>query len=171
MAQNKDSATSQGLKGAGKIALGVGLVATAAFGDAPGGVAGALILTSATLGGTVTTVSGVTDVLGATTHTDVSKAQEALDATSNLPGLAVSAAGGNLKAGQTVATISDTAQLAISPRDATKNLATTVDAGRTVFSAGGMLKSAWNSFSSAFSGAFAPNPGAPVIPVPGVPTQ
>jgi hypothetical protein len=165
LAQNQ-SATSQGLKGAGKIALGVGLVATAAFGDAPGGVAGALILTSATLGGTVTTVSGVTDVLGATTHTDVSKAQEALDATSNLPGLAVSAAGGNLKAGQTVAAISDTAQLAVSPREAVKNVATTADSVRTLMGAKDLVTGAWNSVKS-----YIVNPGPPTIPVPGPPIQ
>ena len=141
--------------------MGIGLVATAAVGDAPGGVAGALILTSAVLGGTVTTVSGVTDVLGATTHTDVSKAQEALDATSNLPGLAVSAAGGNLKAGQTVATISDTAQLALSPREAVKNPATTVDAVRTVMGAKDLASSVWNTVKS-----YVVNPGAPTIPTP-----
>jgi hypothetical protein len=61
----------------------------------------------------------------------------------------------------------------MSPKEATKNLATAVDAGRTVFSVGGLLKSTWNSFSSAVSGAFAPNPGPPPViqMVPGPPTQ
>src|SRR3977135_1079943 len=67
--QNKQSATSQGAKGLGKILLGIGLVAAAAAGDVPGGVAGALILTSAVIGGTATAVSGTADVLGAATKT------------------------------------------------------------------------------------------------------
>lgn len=84
-AQNQSNAMNYA-KGGGKIALGVGLVATTAFGDVPGGVAGALIVTSAILGGTTTAVSGVADVVGTATKTDVSKGQEALEATSNLPG-------------------------------------------------------------------------------------
>ena len=169
-AQNQSS-TMQYVKGGGKIVLGLGLIATAAGGDVPGGVAGAVILSSAVLGGTVTTVSGVADVAGAATKTDVHEAQEALDATSNAAGLVVTAAtGGNMKAGQTAATVGDMASLAMSPKEATKNVATAVDAGRTVFSAGSLLKSAWNSFSSAVSGAFAPSPGPPIIQtVPGPP--
>jgi RHS repeat-associated protein len=169
-AQNQSS-TMQYVKGGGKIVLGLGLIATAAGGDVPGGVAGAVILSSAVLGGTVTTVSGVADVAGAATKTDVHEAQEALDATSNAAGLVVTAAtGGNMKAGQTAATVGEMASLAMSPKEATKNVATAVDAGRTVFSAGSLLKSAWNSFSSAVSGAFAPSPGPPTIQtVPGPP--
>ena len=143
MAQNKpptQSTTSQGLKGLGKIALGVGLVATTAFGDAPGGVAGALILTSAAIGGTATAVSGTADVLGAATKTDVSKGQEALEATGNLPGLVTTVAtGGNLKAGQVASTLGDVASLAAAPKDAMKNAATFADAVRTGMGATSLL--------------------------------
>ncbi|MGA9132307.1 MAG: hypothetical protein WB384_09915 [Candidatus Sulfotelmatobacter sp.] len=83
--------------------MGIGLIATVAAGDVPGGVAGGVIVASAVIGGSATTVSGVADVAGAATKTDVHEAQEVLDATGNLPGLAVTAAsGGNLKAGQTI---------------------------------------------------------------------
>ena len=57
------------------------------------------------MGGTATAVSGTADVLGAATKTDVSKGQEVLEATGNLPGLVTTVAtGGNLKAGQTAGT-------------------------------------------------------------------
>jgi succinyl-CoA synthetase beta subunit len=88
---------------------------------------------------------GVTDVAGAATKTDVHEAQEALDATSNLPGLAVTAAGGNLKAGQTAATITDVASLAVNPKDAMRNTATVLDAGKTVVGAYQLVQDAWAS--------------------------
>ena len=143
-AQNKkdpQSTTSQATMGLGKIALGIGLVGTAAFGDVPGGVAGALLLTSAALGGTTTAVSGAIDVLGAATKTDVSKGQEALEATGNLPGLVTTVAtGGNLKAGKVAGTLGDAASLAAKPKDAMKNAATFVDAVRTVMGATSLLR-------------------------------
>jgi len=164
-AQNTQSATSQEAKGLGKIALGIGLVGTAAFGDAPGGVAGALILTSAVMGGTATAVSGTADVLGATTKTDVSKAQEALEATGNLPGLVTTVAtGGNLKAGQTAGTLGDIASLAVSPKEAVKNVATAADSVRTLMGAKDLATSVWNSVKS-----YVVNPGPPTIPTPGLP--
>jgi hypothetical protein len=165
LAQNQQSALSQGAQGVGKIALGIGLVATAAGGDVPGGVAGALILTSAVMGGTATAVSGTVDVLGAATKTDVSKGQEALEATGNLPGLvATVATGGNLKAGQTAGTLGDIASLTASPKEAVKNVATTVDAVRTLMGAKDLAASVWNSVKS-----YVVNPGPPTIPTPGVP--
>jgi RHS repeat-associated protein len=131
--------------GAGKIVLGIGLIATVALGDVPGGVAGAVIVASAGIGGAATFVSGTVDVAGAASNTDVSEAQEVLEATGNLPGLVVTdATGGNLKAGQTAATISDAASLALSPKDATKNVFTAVDAGRT-------LESTWSTLNNAVS--------------------
>lgn len=164
-AQNTQSATSQGLQGGGKILLGIGLVGTAAFGDAPGGVAGALILTSAVIGGTATAVSGTADVLGAATKTDVSKGQEALEATGNLPGLVTTVAtGGNLKAGQTAGTLGDMASLAASPKEAVKNVATFADAVRTLMGAKDLATSVWNSAKS-----YLVNPGPPTIPTPGPP--
>jgi hypothetical protein len=137
------------------------LIATAAFGDAPGGVAGVLLVASAALGGASTAVSGVADVAGAATHTDVSKAQDALDATGNLGGLVVTAAsGGNFKAGQTAATMTEVATLAVSPKDAFRNTATVVDAARTVFSVGQSIRDNWGSFKNAVMGVIGstPNP-------------
>lgn len=117
-------------------------MATAAFGDIPGGVAGALILTSAVIGGTATAVSGTADVLGVSTKTDVSKAQGALEATGNLPGLVTTVAtGGNLKAGQTAGTLGDIASLAANPKEAVKNWATAADAVRTLMGAKDLVTS------------------------------
>ena len=145
----EENRRAQGLKGAGKVVLGVGLILTVAGGDIPGGAAGALLIASASITGATTTVSGVADVAGAATKTDTKEATEALEATSNLPGLVTAVAfGGNLKAGQTAATLGDAAALGMSPREATRNLATAVDAGKTVFGLGGLLHSAWNGARS-----------------------
>jgi hypothetical protein len=92
------------------------------------------------------------DIAGAATRTDVSKGQDVLDATSNLPGLAVTAAtGGNLNAGKAAATISDAATLAASPREAMRNIATAADAGRTAVSASQLIHKYWNSFVNGLS--------------------
>jgi hypothetical protein len=78
------------------------LIATLAVGDVPGGITGAVLVGSALLTGTTVGVSGVADVAGAATKTNVNEATEALEATSNFPGLVTTVAtGGNLKAGQT----------------------------------------------------------------------
>jgi RHS repeat-associated protein len=159
--------------GVGKMVLGGALVGTAALGDEPGAVAGgaitfnALKTVSAALSGTVTAVSGVTDVAGAATHTDVSGAQGALSATGNLGGLVVTAAtGGNLKAGDAAATITDAGSLITSPREATKNLATGVDAVRTAGSTYDLVKTVGSSAASAIRGALSPSPAAPPAPRP-----
>src|SRR5271156_109402 len=141
----------QGVKGGLKIALGIGLIATVATGDVPGGAAGALLIAGAGIGAASTGVSGTMDIVGAATGTDVSKAQDALDATSNLPGLAVTAATGNLNAGKAAATISDVATLAASPREAMRNVATAAGAGRTAVSAGQLVHKYWNSLVNAAS--------------------
>jgi len=80
-------------KGVGKILLGVGLVGTVAFGDAPGGALGVGLILSATLGGTTTAVSGVADIAGNHTNTDVIEANEVLEHTSTVSGLVFSATG------------------------------------------------------------------------------
>ncbi len=147
-------------------------MATAAGGDAPGGAAGAAILFSAVLGGTTTAVSGTVDVIGAATKTDVSKGQEALEATGNLPGLVTTAAtGGNLTAGKAAGTLGDVASLAMSPKEAVKNMFTAADAVRTLMGAKDLATGVWSNVRSSFAGAFAPNPGPPTIPVPGLPYQ
>jgi len=144
-AQQQNNSIGQYVKGGLKIAVGVGLVLTAAYGDLPGGALGATLIGSATLGGTATAVSGSVDVIGAATHRDVSGANDVLDATGNFPGLAVTAATGNLKAGKVAATISDAATLATNPREAMRNAATAVDAGRTVIATGQMIRQSFSS--------------------------
>ncbi|MFZ5983095.1 MAG: RHS repeat-associated core domain-containing protein [Acidobacteriota bacterium] len=120
-------------EGPARVVLGVALVASALVGDAPGGTVGALLLTSAVMGGTATAVSGTAEILGEATNTDVSAAAEALEASGNLGGLlSTAASGGDLEKGKAGATVTDVASLAASPKDATKNAATLVDAGRTL---------------------------------------
>jgi len=157
----KQAADSPYVEGGGQIALGVGLVATAATGDVPGGVAGALLVTNATLGGTATAVSGTTQIIGAATNTDTTAAQDALSATSSLPGLATAAATGNLKAAQTVTTLTNAATLAAAPNEAVKNPATTVDAAQTVKETTGLVQSTINTIKSWFS-----TPTPPPAPKP-----
>jgi RHS repeat-associated protein len=157
--------------GVGKMGLGVALVGTAALGDEPGAVTGGAIVfsalktVSAALSGTTTAMSGLTDVTGAVTKTDVSGAQQALSATGNLGGLVTTAAtGGNLKAGEAAATITDAASLVGNPREATKNLATGVDAVRTAGSTYDLVGSAVSSAASGMRGALSPRPAAPPTP-------
>ncbi len=110
--QMQNPATRQFAAGAAKIGIGVGLVATAAVGDVPGGAVGATVVGSVVLGGTTTAVSGVADVAGAATNTNVQPATEALDATGTFGGLVVTAAtGGNMEAGKAATTLTDAAAL------------------------------------------------------------
>ncbi len=156
---------SRYVAGSMKIAVGVGLVVSAGAGDVPGGAWGGAILASVTLGGTSTVVNGATEILGAATQTDVREAQDVLNSTSNLPGLAVTAAsGGNLKAGEVAATVANAASLAINPTAAVKNPATAVDAATTVKDTAGLLQNVMSHISSAISGAMAPSAPPPPIP-------
>ena len=120
-------------------------MATAAGGDAPGGVAGTILLANALLTGTALTVKGTVDVAGASTKTDVAKGDQALEATGNIGGLAVTAAGGGLKAGRAAATLTSVGALAASPMEAGRNVATAVEAGRTAFSAVNLARSIVNA--------------------------
>jgi hypothetical protein len=54
-------------------------------------------------------------------------------------------------AGKAAATISDVATLAANPREATRNIATTVEAIRTAVGAGQLMRGQWNNFKSAVS--------------------
>ena len=137
--------------GGAKILIGGGLVATAAFGDAPGGVAGALLVTNTVLGGTASAVSGTTQIMGAATNTNTSEAREALSATSTGPGLVTAAAtGGNLMAAGVVSTVTNAATLAAAPKDAVKNLATGADAAQTVKETTGLVQTMVNAVKSFF---------------------
>ena len=147
-----DKRIKQGLKGGFKMALGVGLIATVAVGDAPGGALGAALVASAALGGAVTEVSGTMDVAGAAANVDVSKGQEFLDATGNFAGLSATAvSGGNLKVGQATTTISDVVTLGTSPREAYRNAATLADSARTIMGTGELIRSQWSNIKSAIS--------------------
>jgi RHS repeat-associated protein len=152
--------------GVAKIGLGVGLVATAAGGDAPGGVAGTLLIANAAFGGAVTAVSGTVDVMGAATHTEVKPATDALEATGNLPGLVTLAATGNIQAGQTVTTLADAASLVAAPREAVKNVATMADTYRTVIAVRSLLHDAVSSARGLIS-----NPQPPSMPKPPPPPE
>jgi hypothetical protein len=121
---------------------------------------------SAALGGGTTAVSGVMDIGGSATYTDVSQATSALSAVSNLGGLVTTAATGNIKAGQGAATVTGVASLATSPKDATKNVATTADAVQTLFSATDLVMSVGNSIASGVRAALSPNPALPPTPPP-----
>ena len=146
----RHSRVIQGLKGGGKVALGVGLVATAAFGDAPGGVAGVLLIASEGVGGAATAVSGTADIMGAATNTDVKKGDAALAAAGNLAGLvATDVSGGNPRVGAAVATISNVATLAASPREAMRNAATAADAVRTTVEGYQEAHGDWSSIKAA----------------------
>jgi hypothetical protein len=117
------------VQGTTKVAVRTGLVTTAAVGDAPGSVAGTLLLANTVLGGTAAAVSGTTQIIGAATQTNTKEAEEVLSVTSSLPGLATAAVtGGNMKAAHTVTTITSGFTLAAAPREAVKNVATAADA-------------------------------------------
>ncbi|MEQ1886867.1 MAG: RHS repeat-associated core domain-containing protein [Bryobacteraceae bacterium] len=148
--------TAQTVQGAGKIAVGVGLVATIAVGDVPGSAAGAVMVASATISATTTGVSGVADVMGVATNTNVKEGQKALEAVSNIPAMVTTAAtGGNLEAGARAGTIADAAQLAAKPQEALKNAATMAEAGKTVIGVVDLVKSVAGSTASGIRGLLA----------------
>ena len=160
--------TMQGLKGAGKIVVGVGLVATIAVGDAPGGAVGVGLVVSGTISAVASVVSGTTDVLGASTNTNVEPAQKALDSVSSVPALLTTVATGNLEAGATVGTITDAATLAAKPQEALKNAATLADAIKTGVDAGHLAKDTAKSAADAVHGMNPPPPPPPPAPKPPV---
>jgi hypothetical protein len=101
---------------------------------------------NAALTGTAIAVKGIIDVTGAATKTDVSRADQALEATGNLGGLAATAASrGNLKVGEAASTVTSVGALAANPMEAGRNIATAVEAGRTAFSAVSLARSIVNA--------------------------
>lgn len=152
------------VQGTAKIAVGVGLVATAAVGDAPGGTVGALLIVNTALGGTITGVSGVTQIAGAATNTNTQEAQSTLSAVGTLPGLVTAAAsGGNIKAASAVSTVTDAATLAASPKEAVKNPATAAAAAQAVQGSAELIKQTINSVTNFFTTP-APPPAPPQPP-------
>jgi RHS repeat-associated protein len=152
--------TAQAATGVGKIAVGGGLVATIAGGDVPGSVVGVGLVVSGTISAVTSIVSGVTDVTGAATNTNVEGAQKALDSVSNVPALVTTAATGNPQAGAAVGTLADAAQLAAKPQEALKNAATMADAVKTGAGTADLVKSG----ASAAANAMRPPPPPPPPP-------
>jgi hypothetical protein len=161
----------QAAKGAGKIAVGVGLIATIAVGDVPGSIVGVGLVASGTIGAVTSVVSGTTDVVGAATNSNVDAAQKGLDSVSNLPALVTTAATGNPEAGSTVGTVADAVQLAAKPQEALKNPATMIDAVKTTGAAVDLAKSTGKAAASTIRGATAPVPAPPPAPKPPAPPQ
>ena len=158
-------AHGQYAQGSTKVAVGAGLILTAAGGDLPGGAVGALLVTNAVIGGASATVDGTMQIMGAATHTDTSEASKVLNATGTYPGLVTVAATGNVKAGETVSTVTNAATLAASPKEAVKNPATTVDAVQTVKETTGLVQSTINAVKNWFATP-APPPPPPTPSVP-----
>jgi len=138
--------------GVGKVVLGIGLIATAAVGDIPGGAVGTLLVGSAVYGGTVTSVSGVADLTGAATGKDVSKEQKTLDAIGNFAGLATTAATRDLEAGKAAATVMDVATYAARPREVYSNPATILESLRVVGNASELAIQVWDRIMGGRSG-------------------
>jgi RHS repeat-associated protein len=99
--------TMQAAKGTLKVVGAVATVGVAAASEVPtGGLATAGVI-FAVQGAVAMGVSGVTDIAGAATKTDVSDANNALDAVSNPAGQIVTAATGSLEKGGIAATAGD----------------------------------------------------------------
>jgi hypothetical protein len=115
------------------------------------------LVVSGTIGAVSSVVSGVTDLAGAATNTNVEAAQKGLDSVSNVPALLTTVATGNPDLGAKVGTISDAAQLAAKPQEALKNAATMADAVKTGAGVADLVKSAVST---------PPPPSAPKPPPP-----
>jgi RHS repeat-associated protein len=150
--------------GLGKITLGIGLLLTLPEGDIPGGVAGAVLLTSANLGALTTTASGLLDVTSAATNKDYSQAQEILDANRNVAGVVVTPIGG-INSGQTAATAMDVITLAADPKSAAKNAFTALDAVNTIINAvsSAQQSSAFQTFVGVVTNFFSSSNHGPLI--------
>ncbi|MGB8129801.1 MAG: hypothetical protein WCG81_08410 [Candidatus Angelobacter sp.] len=111
-------------------------------------------------------MSGTTDVVGASTNTNVEPAQKALDSVSSVPALLTTVATGNSEAGATVGTITDAVTLAAKPKEALKNAATLADAVKTGVEAGHLAKDTAKSAGDAVRGMNPPPPPPPPAPKP-----
>jgi RHS repeat-associated protein len=122
--------TVQAVKGGVKVVAAVATVAVAAGTEVgTSGVATAGVV-FAVQGAVAMGVSGVTDIAGAATKTDVSEANKALEAVSNPAGQIVTAAtGGNLEAGAKAAAVGDALVGAANLKSDVKEIAGLVKAG------------------------------------------
>ena len=148
------------LQGTARAVIGVGLMATVAGGDLPGGALGASLAANSAISAAAWITAGTVQMAGAATDTDVSKGTEGLSATGNLWGLAVTAiSGGNIELGAEAATLTSAGTLARNPAGGAANPATAAKGVNTLTSTFNLLKS-W------INGATAPTPPPPAPPKP-----
>lgn len=150
-------------KGVVQVGIGLGVLASTMGGN-PTGPGGAVLVANGVVVSATSFAVGTANTAGALTNTDVSQATEVLSATSNLGGLATTAAtGGNLEAGQTAATITNVAVLAQAPLEAAANPGTAVDAVQTVSEGINLGDRVADAAASALRGLFAPTPAKPTV--------
>ncbi len=165
MANSKmSSQEAQFYKGTGKLAVGLGLMATIAGGDVPGSTVGTLLVANTAISAAAWITAGTVQMAGAATDSDVSKGTEGLSATGNLGGLVVTAiSGGNIELGAEAATLTSAGTLARNPAGAAANPATAAKGVNTLTSTFNLLKS-W------INGATTPTPPPPAPPPPPPPS-
>lgn len=157
-------------KGMVQIGIGLGVLASTLGGN-PTGPGGAVLVANGVVVSAASFAAGTANTAGALTNTDVSQATEVLSATSNLGGLATTAAtGGNLEAGQTAATVTNAVALGMEPQAALANPGTAVDAVQTVLEGGTLSERVTTAVTSAVRGLFVTTPMKPTVnrqpPVP-----
>lgn len=150
-------------KGVVQVGIGLGVLASTMGGN-PTGPGGAVLVANGVVVSAASFAAGTANTAGALTNTDVSQATEVLSATSNLGGLATTAAtGGNLEAGQTAATITNVVALAQAPLEAATNPGTAVDAVQTVSEGIDLGDRVADAAASALRVLFAPTPAKPTV--------
>jgi RHS repeat-associated protein len=152
-------------QGAGKIGLGVGLIVTGAGADVPGDAVGAVLITNAIIGASGSVANGTVQIVGAATHVNTSHALEKASKVESLAGVTTGVmTRGNLNAAGVATTATNAATLALSPKEAVRNVATAVDSAQTVKETGGFLKNAISGVINWFSPPPPPTPKAPAPP-------
>jgi RHS repeat-associated protein len=99
--------TMQALKGGAKMVGGVATVAVSATAEVGSGGLATVPIMFGVMGGSAMFVGGFTDIMGATTNTNVSEADKALSAVSNPAGLLTTVATGDIEKGSQAAAIGD----------------------------------------------------------------
>jgi RHS repeat-associated protein len=118
--------TTEALKGAGKVLGGAATVATSATAEVGSGGLATVPVIFGVMGGSAMFVSGVTDIMGAVTNTNVSQADKALSAVSNPAGLVTTAVTGNIDKGSQASAIGDLAVASGDPAELLKGSTTDV---------------------------------------------
>lgn len=152
-------------KGLVRIGIGLGVLASTVGGN-PTGPVGASLVANGVVVSATSFAAGTANTAWVLTNTDVSQATEGLSATSNLGGLAATAAtGGNLEAGQTAATVTNAVALGMEPQAALANPGTAVDAAQTVRQVGTLSERVLSAVASAVhgEGVLAPAPVKPAV--------